>query len=71
MCLEFPVELVDIRTDGSARGLAEGRTVEISLLTLDEPVSAGDWVVAHAGFALHRITSAQARAARRIREETP
>ncbi|MFN2345827.1 MAG: HypC/HybG/HupF family hydrogenase formation chaperone [Dermatophilaceae bacterium] len=31
------------------------RALTISLLTLDEPVAAGDWVVVHSGFALQRL----------------
>jgi hydrogenase expression/formation protein HypC len=71
MCLELPIELVELRADGSARGRSAGRDVEVSLVTLSEPVGPGDWVVAHAGFALHRISAEEAHAALRIREETP
>lgn len=71
MCLELPVELVEVRPDGSAVGRAGGRELPVSLLMLDEPATAGDWVIAHAGFALHRITGERARAAMALREETP
>lgn len=71
MCLELPVEIVDVGRDGAARGRSGGREVDVSLVTLSEPVQVGDWVVAHAGFALHRISAQEARTALRIREETP
>ena len=92
MCLELPLELVELRPDGTAlarhsasasgsaggpTGAGESRLLEVSLLTLDSPdpldapVAPGDWVLAHAGFALHRITADAARAALSIREETP
>lgn len=71
MCLEVPIEILHVREDGSAVGRSGGRELDVSLLTLSEPVSAGDWVVAHAGFALHRVSREEAHAALRIREETP
>ena len=58
-----------MRPDGTARARSGDRTVEVSLLTLDHPATAGDWVVAHAGFALHRISAEAAAAARIIRQE--
>ncbi len=71
MCLELPLEIVRVDPDGSARARSAGREVDVSLVTLSEPVRVGDWVVAHAGFALHRISAQEAHAALRIREETP
>jgi hydrogenase expression/formation protein HypC len=71
MCLELPVELVEVGADRSAVGRSAGRTQDVSLLLLEEPVAPGDWVIAHAGFALHRISSEEAHAALRIREEVP
>jgi hydrogenase expression/formation protein HypC len=43
------------------------RTVTVSLLTLDEPVRPGDWVVCHSGYALSRLTPEQAHEAQGIR----
>ncbi len=75
MCVEVPLELVELRPDGIALarpgahvGDPRPRLVEVSLLTLDEPVVAGDWVLAHAGFALHRISTDAARDALAIRD---
>jgi hydrogenase expression/formation protein HypC len=39
----------------------------VSLLVLDVPVSAGDWVVCHSGFALSRVSAEQARDAAALR----
>jgi hydrogenase maturation factor len=63
MCLGEIVQLVEVRPDGRAFASSETRTVEVSLLTLDDadyPVDAGDWVVVHSGFALARISSQEA-----------
>lgn len=64
MCTELPVELTEVRPDGTARGWVGGRTAgrptDVSLVMLDGPAESGDWVVAHAGFALHRISAAAA-----------
>jgi len=69
MCLGELVEVVEV--DGqTAEALRGGRRLTVSLLTLDEPVSAGDWLVVHAGFALERVTPAEAHEAARIRAET-
>jgi hydrogenase expression/formation protein HypC len=46
------------------------RELPVSLLTLDEPVHEGDWLLVHAGFALARLTGRQAREALAIREPT-
>lgn len=69
MCLEDLLELVEVRSDGTARARSGARIVELSLLTLDTPVLPGDWVVAHAGFALNRISAEAAAAAALIRQE--
>lgn len=46
------------------------REVTVSLLTLDEPVGAGDWLLIHSGFALSRLTEEEARDALSIRNAT-
>lgn len=46
------------------------REVTVSLLTLDEPVGAGDWLLVHSGFALSRLTEEEARNALTIRTAT-
>lgn len=66
MCLGEIVQLV--RIDGeSAVVRAAGSERPVSLLTLDEPLAPGDWLVVHSGFALHRITADEATLALAIR----
>jgi hydrogenase maturation factor len=45
-----------------------GGEVVLSLLTVDEPVSAGDWVLAHSGFVLERLSPAAAADALSLRQ---
>lgn len=66
MCLGEVVQVVRADAD-TAEATHDGRPVTVSLLVLGEPVQAGDWLVVHAGFALERITPAQAQDAARIR----
>jgi hydrogenase expression/formation protein HypC len=63
MCLAIPgqvIQLVDVE-----RGLAVadigGVRREISIALIGGPVTIGDWVLVHAGFALDRIDEAEAR----------
>ncbi len=39
----------------------------VSLLALEGPVAVGDWLLVHSGFALERLTDAEARAALALR----
>ncbi|MGA8045153.1 MAG: HypC/HybG/HupF family hydrogenase formation chaperone [Dermatophilaceae bacterium] len=45
------------------------RVLSVSLVTLGETVAAGDWVVVHSGFALHRLEPAEAAEALALRAE--
>lgn len=60
MCLGEVVQLVEVRPGGQALARTGTRTVPVSLLTLDDPVGAGDWVLVHSGFALSRLSSEEA-----------
>jgi hydrogenase expression/formation protein HypC len=53
MCLAIPSRIVEIK-EGLGVIDAEGVIREISLLLLDE-AKVGDYVIVHAGFALHKI----------------
>jgi hydrogenase expression/formation protein HypC len=53
MCLAIPSKIVEIK-EGLGVIDAEGVIREISLLLLDE-AKVGDYVIVHAGFAVHKI----------------
>lgn len=65
MCLGVPAEVVEIADPAvpRARVAISGveRVVSTDLL-LDEPVTVGDWVLVHVGFALSRIDADEAAA---------
>lgn len=62
MCLGEVAEVVRVAGQ-SAEVSSGGRTLTVSLLTLDEPVAPGSWVLVHSGFALSRLTESEARLA--------
>ena len=70
MCLGLVCQAVEVFAGGSATVRAGERELRASLLTLDEPVAPGDWLMVHAGFALARITEQQAEEALAMREPT-
>ncbi len=72
MCLGLPARVVSVGTGHPDLATVEyqgtARVVNIGLL--DEPVSTGDWVLVHMGFALSTITAQEADAALEVfREE--
>jgi hydrogenase assembly chaperone HypC/HupF len=71
MCLGEVAEVIAVTAAGSAVVSAGGRARTISLITLEHPVSAGDWVVVHSGFALSHLTSEQAHDALELRATAP
>ena len=68
MCLGLTCRVETVPDRDWAVVSAGERTMRVSLLTLDEPVEPGDWVLAHAGFALARLTEDQALEALALRE---
>jgi hydrogenase expression/formation protein HypC len=70
MCLGEVVQVVEVAADGGVLARAGTRTITVSLLTLDVPVAVGDWVLAHSGFALARLSPEEALDARTLREFT-
>ncbi len=66
MCLGEIVQLVEVAGDRAVarRGEAE---VRLSLITLEDPVAPGDWVVSHSGFALERLSAQDAADALAVR----
>lgn len=58
MCLAIPSRIVEIK-DGLGTIDVDGVIRKVSLLLLEE-ASVGDYVIVHAGFALHKIDEASA-----------
>ena len=58
MCLAIPAKIVQI-ADNMALIDMEGTQREVSLLLL-ENATIGDFVIVHAGFAIHKIDEAEA-----------
>lgn len=71
MCLGELAEVLQLAGDSAALVRSEVRTLTVSLLTLDDAVAPGDWVVCHSGFALGRLTPEEARDAAAIRATPP
>ncbi len=53
MCLAIPSKIINIK-DGMGTIDVDGVRRSCSLLLLEDP-KVGDWVIVHAGFALHKI----------------
>lgn len=58
MCLAIPSRIVKIDNEMATIDV-DGVQREASLLLLEEP-AVGDWVIVHAGFAIHKIDEAVA-----------
>ena len=58
MCLAIPSKIVSIENHMATIDV-DGVKRETSLLLLEDP-KVGDWVIVHAGFALHKIDEAVA-----------
>jgi hydrogenase expression/formation protein HypC len=62
MCVAVPVQIVEVLQGDMLRGRVGGSGTELHLssLLLPEAVTAGDYVIMHAGFALHKINPTEA-----------
>lgn len=61
MCLAIPMQITQIN-GFEARCSARGVAREVSLFMLQgESISVGDWVLIHVGYALQKISAAEAR----------
>jgi len=69
MCLGIPMEVVAI--DGFlARCQAKGIEREVSLFLLqDQPITTGDFVMVHVGYAIQKMTPQEARSAWELLDE--
>ncbi|OPY05677.1 MAG: Hydrogenase isoenzymes formation protein HypC [Syntrophus sp. PtaB.Bin001] len=61
MCIAFPGKILTIDEDNFAVIDISGTRREVCLDIVDEPVSIGDYVICHAGYAIHRIDEESAR----------
>lgn len=55
MCIGFPGRILSITEDNIARIDIGGSRREVCLDIVDEEVRVGDYVICHAGFAIHRV----------------
>jgi hydrogenase expression/formation protein HypC len=67
MCLAIPSKVVEIK-DGLGTIDVDGVIRKVSLLLLED-VSVGDYVIVHAGFAIHKIDETAARESLQILRE--
>ncbi len=61
MCIAFPGKIISIDEDNYAVIDISGARREACLDIVDEPVAIGDYVICHAGYAIHRIDEADAK----------
>jgi hydrogenase expression/formation protein HypC len=69
MCIAFPGKILAIDDGNLAVVDIGGTRREVSLAILDEEVSPGDYVISHAGFAIHKIDEEAARESLAILKE--
>lgn len=62
MCLAIPARIVGIESEDMARvRIGESSTfLSASTMLLPEPAEIGDYVIVHAGFALHKLKPEEA-----------
>ncbi len=61
MCISFPGRIVAFKEDNCIATIEVGGTMrEVSLDLLDEPVTLDDYLLCHAGFAIHKIDTEEA-----------
>lgn len=67
MCLAIPAKILDIQGDMATVDM-DGTRREASLLLLEDP-ALGDYVIVHAGFAIHKIDETEAMESLKILRE--
>lgn len=55
MCIAFPGKIISVDDDNFAKIEIGGSVREVSLDIVDEPAGVGDFVICHAGYAIHKI----------------
>jgi len=61
MCIGFPGKILSIDENNFAVIDISGTRREVSLDLVDEEVALGDYVICHAGYAIHRVDEALAK----------
>jgi hydrogenase expression/formation protein HypC len=61
MCIGFPGIIISIDENNYAIIDISGTRREVCLDIVDEPVIVGDYVISHAGYAIHKIDVASAK----------
>lgn len=69
MCIGFPGKIISIDEDNYAVIDISGTRREVSLDIVDEEARVGDYVISHAGYAIHKIDPEQAREKLRFLQE--
>jgi hydrogenase expression/formation protein HypC len=62
MCLGVPMQVTSISDDNSAQVEFEGTRLEVRLDICDQLPVVGDYVIVHAGYAIHWIDPEEAKA---------
>jgi hydrogenase expression/formation protein HypC len=68
MCLAIPAEIVQIEDEMATVKVGESLR-KTSLVLLPEGAELGDYVIVHAGFALHKVDPEEARESLRLLQE--
>jgi len=69
MCIAFPGKIISIQDDRVAVIDISGTRREVYLDLIDEDVTVGDYVISHAGYALHKVDEETARESHVIPED--
>lgn len=70
MCISFPGRIIKFLEDGCVARIEIGGTErEVSLDLLDEKVELNDYLLCHAGFAIHRLDAEEAAASLKMLDE--
>jgi hydrogenase expression/formation protein HypC len=68
MCLAIPAEIVEIQEEMATVRVGDA-VRRASLTLLPEPARVGDYVIVHAGFALHKVDPQEAQESLRLLRE--
>ncbi|WP_353740566.1 HypC/HybG/HupF family hydrogenase formation chaperone [Desulfoferrobacter suflitae] len=68
MCLAIPAEIIQIEDEMATVRVGEALR-KASLMLLPEEAQLGDYVIVHAGFALHKVDPEEARESLRLLRE--